>query len=141
MGITIRSKNFSDDMGYGGFMNFRKRVAMCVSDNFGNHYAKLSDGMLLYGDERDEYFKVYDKETNNFVECNLVSSEIANFCYQSDCEGEIDQEQSKHIYEAIKDYDDDFCYGYSGRSDCVMFEDLKDMFKDCADNGGEIKWR
>ena len=140
MGVTIKSKNFSTDMGYGGFMNFRKRVAMLVSKNFGNHYAKLSEGMFLYGEERDEYFKIYDKETNNFVECSLVSAELANFCYQSDCDGEIDQSQAKKIYEVIKDYDDDFCYGYSGREDCAMFKDLKDIFKDCVDNGGTIIW-
>ena len=83
VGITIRSNGFSTDMGYGGFMNFRKRVAMLVNKNFGNHYAKLSDAMFLYGDERKEYFKEYDKETNNFVECNLVSGEIADYIQQS----------------------------------------------------------
>lgn len=140
MGITIQSKNFSADMGYGGFGNFRKKVAQLTNVKFGEHYKKLDDAMFLWDKERDEYFKKYDETTNQLVKENVVSIEIANFCYQSDCEGEIDQEQAKQIYEKIKDYDDDICYGYSGRKDCAMFSDLKNIFKDCAENGDTVDW-
>lgn len=140
MGITIQSKNFSKDMGYGGFMNFRKKVAELTDVKFGEHYKSLEEGMFLWGEKRDNYFEEYEKMTNKLVENKVVSVEIANFCYQSDCEGSIDQNQAKEIYEIIKEYDDNICYGYSGRPDCTMFSDLKNIFKDCAKNGDTVYW-
>lgn len=140
MGVTIESKNFSADMGYGGFNRFRTKVAQLSHIEFGKHYAELENTMFLFGTEREEYFKKYDAKTKNLIKTNIVTVEIANFCYQSDCEGDIDQEQAKQIYEKIRDYDDNICYGYAGRPDCAMFSDLKNIFKDCAENGNAIEW-
>lgn len=140
MGVTIESKNFSADMGFGGFNRFRNKVATLSSLEFGKHYAELDNTMFLIGDERETFFKEYDAKTKELIKSNIITVEIANFCYQSDCEGSIDQNQAKQIYEKIKDYDDDICYGYAGRPDCAMFSDLKDIFKDCADNGDKIDW-
>ena len=33
----------------------------------------------------------------------------------------MDTEHCKSIWEIIKDYNDDICYGYAGRSDCAKF--------------------
>lgn len=140
MGVTIDSTNFSADMGYGGFSRFREKVATLSNLEFGKHYAELDKAMILQGAERDSFFKKYDEKTKELVKDNLITEEVANFCYQSDCEGSIDQEQAKEIYEKIKDYEDDNCYGYSGRSDCAMFSDLKNIFKDCAENGDTVDW-
>lgn len=140
MGITLRSKNFSADMGYGGFGRFRDKIAVLSSDEFGKHYGELNEAMFLFGEERDTFYKKHDAKTVKLIEANAITAEIANFCYQADCEGSIDQRQAKQIYEKIKDYDDDYCYGYAGRSDCAMFSDLKTIFKDCAENGKEIRW-
>jgi len=140
MGVTIDSTNFSADMGYGGFSRFRNKVATLSNLEFGKHYAKLEKAMFIMGAEREAYFKKYDAKTRELIDNNIVTEEIANFCYQSDCEGSIDQEQAKEIYEKIKDYEDDICYGYSGREDCAMFSDLKNIFKDCAENGDSVDW-
>jgi len=140
MGITIESTNFSADMGYGGFSRFRDKVATISSKEFGKHYAKLEKTMFLMGTEREAYFKKYDAKTKELVKNEVVTIEVANFCYQSDCEGSIDQEQAKEIYKNIKDYKDDNCYGYSGREDCAMFSDLVNIFKDCAENGDVVEW-
>ena len=40
----------------------------------------------------------------------------------------------------LKDYDDDICYGYCGRSDCAMFKDFKQLIKDGADTEMGIEW-
>lgn len=141
MGITLKSKNFSADMGYGGFFRFRSKVSSLINKEFGEHYEKLNEGSFLFGDERTVFFEKYDAKTKDLIKSNVITPEIANFCYQSDCEGSIDQRQAKQIYEKIKDYNDDVCYGYAGRSDCAMFSDLKTIFKDCAENGKKIKWR
>lgn len=140
MGITIGSENFSADMGYGGFGNFRKKIAVLTNPEFGEHYSELDNATFIIGDARKEYFEKYDAKTKELTEKNIVSWEVANFCYQSDCGGDIDQDQAKQIYAKIKDYDDDVLYGYSGRPDCAMFSDLKNIFKDCAENGGIIEW-
>lgn len=140
MGVTIESKNFSADMGYIGFNRFRNKVANLSNSEFGKHYANLEKGMFLFGNEKESFFKEYDAKTKNLIDKNLVSVGIANFCYQSDCEGSIDQDQAKEIYEKIKDYEDNICYGYSGREDCAMFSDLKNIFKDCTENGDTVDW-
>lgn len=141
MGITIKSKNFSADMGYMGFNRFREKVAELSNDEFGKHYSDLKPLMFVFDEEKKKsYFDKYNAKTDELVEKNKISVEIANFCYQSDCDGSIDQDQAKQIYEKIKDYDDNICYGYSGRPDCAMFMDLKNIFKDCAENGETVDW-
>ena len=140
MGVIIKSKNLRANMGYGGFSRFRAKVALLSHVEFGKHYAKLEEAMSLFGIEREEYFKKYNTKTKELIKENIVIVEIANFCYQSDCEGSISQDQAKQIYEKIKDYDDNICYGYAGRPDCTMFSDLKNIFKDCAENGATIEW-
>lgn len=141
MGITLHSKNHSVDMGYGGFFRFRSKVANLVNEEFGKHYEDVKKGSYLFNEkEREKFFAEYDAKTNKFIEDNIVSPEIANFCYQSDSEGSIDQRQAKAIYNIIKDYNDDICYGYAGRPDCAMFSDLKQIFKDGAETRKYIRW-
>jgi len=140
MGITIYSKNFNADIGYNGFNKFRKKVAELSNPCFGKHYEELYNPMLIFDSQKDKYFKEYDEKTDKLIKNNIVTIEIADFCYQSDIEGKINRKQAKQIYEKIKDYDDDICYGYFGREDCTMFSDLKRIFKDCSENGGSIKW-
>lgn len=140
MAITIESKNLSEDMGYGGFFEFRKKVAALTNEKFGEHYENLKEGTFLFGDETVAFFKKYDAKTQEFIKSSLVTPEIANFCYQTDCKGSIDQRQAQQIYEKIKNYNDDVRYGCGEDSDCAMFADLKAIFKDCVENGGKIEW-
>lgn len=139
MGITISSKRHSCDMGYGGFGRFRNTVAQKVNDEFYQHYLSLSDSkvMFLSGKEREEYFEKYNATTNKYIEQGVVSIEVANFLYQSDCEGKIDRKQAKEIYELIKECDDDLSFGYSGRVDCAKMSDLKNIFSDRT----KVEWR
>lgn len=141
MGVTIKSKNFSADLGYGGFKRFRNKVATLSNLEFGEHYSNLDKAFLLGDDKKDSFFEKYNGKTNELIKKNIITIEIANFCYQSDCDGYIDQSQAKEIYEQIKDFDDSICYGYAGRSDCAMFSDLKNIFQDCAENGDAVDWR
>jgi len=138
MGITISSKRYSCDMGYGGFNRFRNIVAEKVSDKFYKHYTLLSDAdiMFLMGDQRKKYFEKYDAITKEYVKQKEVTVEIANFLYQSDCEGKIYRKQAKQIYNLIKDCEDNILFGYVGRSDCAKMSDLKNIFKD----GTKVEW-
>lgn len=139
MGITISSKRYSCDMGYGGFGRFRKMVAEKVNEEFNKHYLSLSDQtvMSLYGEKRDEYFKKYDATTYEYIGKGMVTAEVANFLYQSDCNGKIDRKQSKLIYELIKECDDNISFGYSGNADCATMADLKNIFSDRT----KVEWR
>lgn len=140
MGVTLSSKQISVDMGYGGFKRFREKVATLAGEKFGQHYASLQEVNILPDEQRASFYETYNKQTDQLIEQHAITPEIANFCYQSDCEGAIDQQQAMAIYEKIKDHLDETPYGYVGRKDCAMFADLKAMFKDCAENGGNIEW-
>lgn len=142
MGVTIKSKNHSADMGYFGFNRFRNKIAELASEEFGKHYKDLDSHITVLFDEekRKDFFDKYNAKTEKLAEDGVISVEIADFCYQSDCGGSIDQNQAREIYEKIKNYDDNICYGYAGRPDCAMFSDLKNIFKDCAEKGDTIDW-
>lgn len=126
-------------MGYGGFGRFRNAVAEKVNDEFYNHYLSLSDSKVVFlsGKEREEYFEKYDATTNEYIEQGTVTVEVANFLYQSQCEGKIDRKQAKKIYELIRECDDELSFGYSGRVDCAKMSDLKMIFSD----GTKVVWR
>jgi len=138
MGITISSKRHSFDMGYGGFGRFRNVVAEKVNDDFYKHYLELSspDAMFSVGDSRKEFFEQYDATTRECVNQSIVTEEVANFLYQSDCGGKIDRKQAKQIYELIKECDDNMSFGYVGRSDCTKMSGMKKIFAD----GTKVEW-
>lgn len=125
-------------MGYGGFGRFRNAVAEKVNDDFYKHYLELSspEAMFLFGSEREKYFQKYDATTKEFVNKNIVTVEVANFLYQSDCGGKVDRKQAKQIYGLIKECDDNIVFGYIGRSDCAKMSDLKKIFSD----GTKVEW-
>lgn len=137
MGITISSENYECDMGYNGFRRFRCKVASLINAEVKDHYNNLEKAMFLFGEgERTKFFKEYDAKTDKLVEYKKLSNNLANFLYQSDCEGEIDNNQAKEIYELIKDCDDNEIYGYTGRGDCATMLNLKDIFN----NGTKVNW-
>lgn len=142
MGITIRSKNHSCDMGCGGFNRFRQLVAELHNEDFGVHYSilSMSEVQFMYGDRRVEYFKVYDAATHDFIKSGKVSIGVARFCYASDCDGKANRRRSRHIYNIIKDLDDGIKLGYVGRPDCATMADMKRIFQDCMENGGCVEW-
>ena len=138
MGITISSKRYSCDMGYGGFMRFRNAVAEKVSPIFYEHYISMDkpEVSLLSGKKREEFFKEYDFNTKKLIEQGEITPEVANFLYQCDCGGKIDRKQAKEIYALIKECDDDTLFGYMGRSDCAKMSNLKRIFSD----GTKVEW-
>lgn len=132
MGITISSKRYSCDMGYGGFGRFRNTVAEKTSDDFYKHYMRLSDPdvMCMFGEASKEFFEKYNVDTLKYIDENKVTVEVANFLFQCDCEGKIDRKQAKQIYELIKECDDNIVFGYIGREDCAKMADMKKIFSD-----------
>jgi len=144
MGVTIRCKKTGNDidLGYGGFNNLREKVAELAGKEFGEHYAELSTPRAMFSMEPDrkEYFKSYNAKTAEMVKAKKVNVKIANFCYQSDCDGNIHYGACKAILKAIGDYDDNILYGYSGRSDCAKFKDFKSILQDCVETKSDMTW-
>ena len=142
MGVTIESKNCSIDMGCGGFNALRTKVAELAADDIGEHYNKLTDGMIIFGaEEREKFFKEYNKKIAELdKKYNGEMSEVLDFLYVSDMGAKMSVDVCKKLYEVIKDYDDDVAYGYVGRPDCAMFKDFKELVKDCIDNNCSMEW-
>lgn len=142
MGVTIECKKTgrSIDLGYGGFNNLRNQVARLVGEPFSSHYLTLSEAMLLTWEQRKKFFEKYDLESQQMVSNGSVSVKIANFLYQSDCEGKIRYGACKELLKIIGDYDDDILYGYCGRKDCAKFADFKAILQDCVTQKCDLVW-
>lgn len=140
MGVTLSSKNCSLDFGYGGFCKIKTKVAELTADDIGEHYKHLGDA-TFFKKERKPFFEEYNKKITAISEAhNGEIDGILHFLYASDCDGEMPVEVCKQIYEVIKNYDDNICYGYCGRPDCAMFKDFKELVKDCIDSNCSMEW-
>lgn len=145
MGVTIKCEKTGAncDLGYGGFGRFRNKVAVLLNEEFGAHYAKLSTPEMMSAFDSDgskQIFDEFDREAERLIKKHKISLRAVDFLWQPDCDGKIPPSACKVIYAAIKDYDDNICYGYAGRKDCAMFSDLKAVFKDCCDTNSHLTW-
>ena len=142
MGVTIWSKNHEADCSYGGFRNLRQKVADLTSPQIGTFYRKLDDAPP-FGQERTKFFKKYDEDLQalaNKLQKEPKKLRILDFLYQSDCEGKAGRLACRAIWEVIKDYDDNYCYGYAGRPDCMMWSDFKKIIQDCIETKTPMNW-
>ena len=102
MGVTIESKNHYIDLGYGGFMCLRTKVAELAAPDIFEHYKKLDEGLRLYGDERKVFYKSYDAKIAELdKKYKGRMSDILDFLYESDCSAEMDADHCRSIYEVI----------------------------------------
>ena len=60
MGVTIKSKSRSIDLGGGGFRRLRTKVAELAAPDIFEHYKKLGEGMWY--PNRKAFFKDYDEK-------------------------------------------------------------------------------
>lgn len=141
MGVTIESKNRSIDLGYWGFNMLRRRVAELTAEDIGSHYKDLARVFNHFGEARKIHLERYNRKITELSgKYNGEKDGILHFLYASDTDGKMPVSICRDIYEVIKDYDDDLPYGYSGRPDCAMFKDFKELVKDCIDNDCEMEW-
>ncbi len=138
MGISLYciKTGTSYDMGYGGFLRLRAKVAELCSPEFGEHYEQL----LHPRNWGDAFYEEFDKKTDELIATKKVSVRVASFCLQSDCCGKIGYGACKTILDKVKDYDDDVLYGYCGRPDCFKFKDFKSLLQECVDNKSSMAW-
>lgn len=141
MGITMESQHYSADFTYGGFKRLRTKVAELTAPDIFRHYKKLDYAFFLYGKERETFFADYNKKIEELDEkYHGEISDILDFLYLPDCGGELDAAHCKSIWEVIRDYDDDICYGYPGLPDCAKFADFKEIIKEGMELRTGVEW-
>lgn len=142
MGITIYGKTKSIDLGYFGFNRLRNAIGDLLPKDLAQHHRDCEKSILIFGEEkRKEFFKKYNAKTEELdKKYNYKYNYILHFLYACDCEATMSVDVCKELYNFIKDYDDDIAYGYTGRDDCAMFKDFKEVVKDCIDNNIEMEW-
>ena len=88
----------------------------------------------------NEYFEDHDRRALEICERNKLDEEVVNFLYQSDCDCKsVPVKTCRHLWKFIKDYDDDYVYGYAARPDRAMFKDFKQIVKECIEDRRVMK--
>lgn len=142
MGITIYSKNISNDLGYGGFYHLRKTIASLCPTELKEHYMLLTDHYFDIQLE-DPGFKKYDAKTEKIYQLYRKDyGKVIDFLWTPDTDCTLTYGTAKQLMKVIADYDNDIIYGYSGRGDSAMkFKDFKDILKDAVDTKSSWGWR
>lgn len=144
MGLTLRCKktNLSMDMGYGGFMRLRNKVAELIGEPFASHELQLSTGRVisLYGEERDRFYEKFNAETERMIKRRQVSIKMVHFLHQSDCGGSIRYGACAELLRIIGDYDDNVYYGYVGHGDNAKWSRFVAILRDCVANKCDMVW-
>lgn len=143
MGVTIKCKKTGREMdvGYFGFFKLRAKVAELVDSEVGEHYKKLDGIFDMPSPEKKHALESYNDKTERLIESKMLPIKIADFLYQSDCDGKIRYGACKEILKVIGDYDDSIIYGYAGRENPAKFKDFKEILQDCVDNKCFMIWR
>lgn len=141
MGITIKCKKSGHDidMGCGGFLNLRTKIAYLVSEEVGQHYESLMRAPL-FDPERTKFFDEHDARTEELIKSKTLPIKIADFLYQCDAEGGIHYGACKMLLKVIGDYDNNIIYGYAGRENPAKFADFKKILQECADLKCDMVW-
>ena len=85
MGLTIRVKSSKAtarpiDMGGGGFLRLRSRVAMLYGEPWASHYELLMEHPGISSD--DSFFDDFSKKTEQLIREKKVSIKVVDFCLQ-----------------------------------------------------------
>ncbi len=139
MGITITATNshYEFDMGYGGFFNLRKNIALALDKEFGENYGLLA---LCFTKEQ---FKENDKKAENIINSKHLDEkyeDVLDFLYGSDCEGKASYKTCKKIYDLIKDIDFEgkgFRYAIYMHDD---YKEFKEFLKECYTHRRNMRW-
>lgn len=140
MGITISNHKHSIDMGAFGYAALRATISKLVPcQEFVNIYAELMDYNQAWQNSRfatmKEYFDDYDRRAVAVCAANNIDEEIINFLYKPDtCTKSVSVKTCRHLWELIKDYDDDVLYGYAARPNCAKFKDFKEIVRTCVED-------
>lgn len=136
MGITITATNssYDFDMGYGGFFNLRRNIALALDKEFGENYS------LLVKCVTPRQFEENDKVANLILSEKHLDEDIVDFLYAPDTEGTISYKTCKKILDLIQNVD----FGKKGFRYAIYmnddYEDFKKFLKECYSNKRKMRW-
>ena len=141
MGITIKSPNYSIDLGYGGFLRLRRTVASLCPEEIRDHYNYLLDNITHLSYHKDEYDK-YDARTEEIYNRYKKSyGKVMDFLYAPDICAKFTYGTAKQLLNVIGDYDDNEIYGYAGWGEhAARFKNFKEILEDSYINKKPFKW-
>lgn len=130
MGVTIGNCKKEISMGYLGFFRLRSKIADLLDEEFGAEYRKLIDPRA----------KIDNEKMNRIINEKMLDEDVIDFLYQYDCGGKMTPGQCRSLYEIIKDYDDDYLYGYERQVVKPTFSNFKNIVYDCYKNRRTLYW-
>jgi len=138
MGVSLRcvKTGRSMELGYGGFMRWRLKIAELYNKQWYDHYALLTD---LARPKSQEWYDAFNKETQRLIEEEGIDVKIVDFCFQSDAGGKINYGACRKILNAIGDYTDNYSYTYTAHAD-HDWDRLKAILQECVDTRSPLRW-
>ena len=134
--LTSRKSDYSFNMGFGGFHNLRTNIASAWDKELGEAYADATMAILNPSE--------YNERINSILADDRFKNEdedIANFLFQSDCNGKCEYKTCKKIYSLIKDIDfEGKIFTYSAYSDGKDYEYFKLFLKECYQKRRMMIW-
>ena len=140
MGVTIFATNssYSFDMGYGGFFNLRKNIALAMDKEFGENYACIAFC------HTEEDYTVNDKMSKSIITRKHLDKrygDILDFLYASDEGGKTTHKTCLNIYNLIKNIDfgrKGFRYAAYRHND---YEEFKKFLRECYSKHRKMRWK
>lgn len=142
MSITIKNSHDNEiEIGYFGFYRLRLKIAELTAEDICKHYEKLKDFARMSTGEKEHYNLETDKLMYKYQ--HSQKHLVLDFLYASDCDGSMDAEHCKAIYNVIKDCHDETQYGYVDRAMWdipATISSFADLLKEAVEDGKGIEW-
>lgn len=137
--ITATNAKCDFDMGYGGFFNLRKNIALALDEEFGNAYSILARCVT------NEDYEDNDKLTNSIINqkhLDVKYADVLKFLYMSDMEGKIDYKTCRKIAGLLEGRmselkDKSFRYASQSGND---YEEFVKFLKECVRYHRNMRW-
>ena len=139
MGVTIYANGSkqSFDMGYGGFFNLRKNIALGLDQEFGEHYETLRTCS-----SEDDYRK-FDEIANCILADERFQDmdDVLDFLFAPDTDGKIGYKTCMKIYGCLQHVDlEGKCFVYVNLSNGKDYDEFKDFLKECYRYKRKMRW-
>lgn len=140
--MSIIIKNTNDDaieIGYFGFYRLRRRIAELAAPDIFNAYSMVPD--VKSETEKKEYSQYLNRLEKKYSDDSKRL--VLDFLYASDCDGSIDAEHCKAVYDLIKDCKDETQYGYVDRAVWEIpatISSFAELLKEAVEDGKRIEW-
>ena len=136
MGVSITANNsrYDFDMGYGGFFNLRKNVALALDQEFGENYALLSRCVTK------RQFSENDQVANMIIQRKQLDEDIVSFLYMPDTGGKINYRICKKISNLLKKVDlsdKSFRYAAYAHND---YQEFIEFLDECYSKRRDMVW-